>query len=158
MVRAPSADPAGPEPRGAGDARVCTPSYVLALGLLLAFNPDFGAFGIPFFFDAKPRQYDTIAHPLEWLRAYALPWTVLALPIGGTVTRVMVALIREELNADHIRTAVAKGVPDRLVMRRHAGPGVYPSVASEIWGLVPLIVLNAVLIEYALNVRASSSG
>jgi peptide/nickel transport system permease protein len=130
----------------------CAPVYVVALGLLLAFNPDFGALGIPFFFDANPHQYDTIAHPLEWLRAYALPWTVLALPIGGAITRTMVAMIREELGADHIRTAIAKGVSARLVMRRHAAPGVYPSVASLVWGLVPLIVTNAVLIEYTLNV------
>jgi peptide/nickel transport system permease protein len=130
----------------------CGPVYVVALGLLLAFSPDFGAFGLPFFFDVNPRQFDTIAHPLEWLRAYVLPWTVLALPIGGAVTRMMVGMIRDGLGADHIRTAIAKGVPDRLVMRRHVAPGVYPSVAALIWGLVPLIVTNAMLIEYTLNV------
>jgi peptide/nickel transport system permease protein len=130
----------------------CTPSYVAASGLLLAFNADFGALPIPYVFDASPGAYRTIADPVRWLGAWALPWTLLALPVAGAITRMLVGLIREELNADHVRTAVAKGLPDRLIMRRHAAPGVYPAIASLVWSLVPIIVLNAVLIEYALSV------
>ena len=128
-----------------------TPSYVLALGLLLAFNPDFGALPIPHFFDARPLDYRAISDPGRWLNAWALPWTVMALPIAGAITRVVVALIREELGADHIRTAIAKGVPDRKIVRRHAAPGVYPPVTSLVWSMVPFIVTNAVLIEYTLS-------
>ena len=130
----------------------CTPSFVVAYGLLLAFSPDFGALPMPYFFAAHPQDYRAITDPVRWVGAWALPWAVLALPIAGAVTRMLVGLIREDLAADHIRTAVAKGVPGRLIIRRHAAPGVYPAIASLVWSLVPLIVTNAVLIEWALNV------
>ena len=40
--------------------------------------------------------------------------------------------IVEELGTDHVRTARAKGLPGRAVLRRHAAPMTYLAVADEV--------------------------
>jgi ABC-type dipeptide/oligopeptide/nickel transport system permease component len=130
----------------------CAPSFVLAYGLLLLFNSTFGAFPVPYLFDALPQNYDSIAHPLVWLSAYWLPVTLVGLPIAGAIIRLLPSGVREEMDADYIRTAIAKGLTQRRVVRRHAAPGVFPQVTALVWALVPITVTNAVLIESTLSV------
>jgi peptide/nickel transport system permease protein len=57
---------------------------------------------------------------LEQLRHLALPVATLALVQLGSYTRFMRGAMIEVLRQDYIRTARAKGAPERLVMWRHA--------------------------------------
>ena len=50
-----------------------------------------------------------------------------------------------------MRTAVAKGVPHAKVVRHHAGPPTYVSVASLVGASAPLMVTNTVLVEYVFT-------
>ena len=130
----------------------CAPSFVLAYGLLLLFNGDFGAFPVPYLFDAVPSHYDSIADPLLWLSAYWLPVSLVGLPIAGAIIRFVTAAVRQEMGSDYVRTAFAKGLGERSVARRHAARSAHPQVASLVWALVPITVTNAVLIENTLSV------
>jgi peptide/nickel transport system permease protein len=131
----------------------CTPVYVVGLGLLLAFNSQIGAWPVPYFFDAKPAAYASpIADPWAWGRSFLVPWLVVAAPLAGACLRATVAMTLDELDRDYVRTAVAKGLPKGRVIRRHAGPGAYPSVVSLVWGAIPTIVTNVVLVELVFNV------
>ena len=56
------------------------------------------------------------------------------------------------MGEDYVRTARAKGLPHRLVVRRHAGPPTYVSVASLFGASAPLMVTNMVLVEYVFSV------
>jgi peptide/nickel transport system permease protein len=58
--------------------------------------------------------------PVGNLEHLALPAITLAAPLAGILIRMLRSSIVEALHADHIRTAEAKGVPRRLVIRRHA--------------------------------------
>ena len=58
----------------------------------------------------------------------------------------------DELDTDYVRTAEAKGLSRRRVIRRHAARPAYVSVASLVGVWVPTFVTNMVLVEYVFFV------
>jgi peptide/nickel transport system permease protein len=56
------------------------------------------------------------------------------------------------MGEDYVRTATAKGLRHATVVRRHAGPPTYVSVASLLGASGPLIVTNMVLVEFVFGV------
>jgi peptide/nickel transport system permease protein len=56
------------------------------------------------------------------------------------------------VDADHVRTAYAKGVSPRRLMSRHVAPAAYTETASFIGVSIPLIVLNLILVERVFGV------
>lgn len=58
--------------------------------------------------------------PLEWARHLVLPWLAIAVAEIGIFQRVVRGSMLEVLSADYIRTARAKGVPERRVYFDHA--------------------------------------
>jgi ABC-type dipeptide/oligopeptide/nickel transport system permease component len=138
---------------GAGMLALCAPVYVVGLLLLLIFNPVFGLIPVPGLFDATDNSYASpFAHPWGWLRTLLIPWLVAAAPIAGYCLRGTVALVREELATDHVRTARAKGLTLRAILRDHAAPPTYAGTAGLIWGLAPVIITNLVLVEWVFSV------
>jgi len=131
----------------------CTPVFVVGLGLLLAFNPTFGALPLPVFFDAYPFWASPWHHPWDWFRNLLVPWLVLAAPLGAMVLRLTLATAIETLDEDYVRTAYAKGVSSRNVIRRHVAPASYVTVASFVGVSIPLIVTNMVLVERVFGVQ-----
>jgi peptide/nickel transport system permease protein len=123
------------------------------MALLLLFNPLFGLVHVPAFFDADPHWPSPFGDPWLWLRTYAVPWLVLAAPLGAMCLRLTVALLREEVEADHVRTAIAKGLSPRRVIARHALPGTSVVTASLVGVSVPLLVTNMVLVEKVFSVQ-----
>jgi peptide/nickel transport system permease protein len=125
----------------------CAPVYVVGLLILLAFNPVFGAFALPAFFDAFPIWASPWSDPWDWFRALLVPWLVLAAPLGAMVLRLTLATAIETLDEDYVRTAYAKGLSGRTVIRRHAAPASYVTTGSFVGVSIPLIVTNMVLVE-----------
>lgn len=54
-----------------------------------------------------------------WLHII-LPAATLGIALAATLTRIVRTAMLEELNAEHIRTARAKGLPERTVIYKHA--------------------------------------
>lgn len=54
-----------------------------------------------------------------WFSSIILPSIAVALPYGGTLMRMMRSSMLEELNADYVRSARAKGIGDPLVIYKH---------------------------------------
>jgi len=130
----------------------CTPVYVLGLLLLLAFNPIFGSWPLPAFFEAEPIWARPWSEPWDWFRTLLVPWLVLAAPIGAMVLRLTLATVIESLDEDYVRTAYGKGLGSRRVILRHAAPSSYVTTASFVAVSIPLIVSNMVLVERVLSV------
>jgi ABC-type dipeptide/oligopeptide/nickel transport system permease component len=63
------------------------------------------------------------------------------------VLRLTLATAIETLDEDYIRTAYAKGLAGRAVIRHHAAPASYVTTASFVGVSIPLIVTNMVLVE-----------
>jgi len=57
--------------------------------------------------------------PVQWAFHLILPWTVLAVLFIGFYGRVLRSNILDTINEDYVRTARAKGLPPRSVMRKH---------------------------------------
>jgi len=129
----------------------CAPVYVVGAGLLLLFAPPFGLVQLPYFFD--PDSYaPPLQNPWDFVRSMILPWIVVGAPLGAAILRLTVALAVDTLGEDYVRTAAAKGLPHATVVRRHAGPPTYVSVASLLAASAPLMVTNLVLVEYVLAI------
>ena len=58
-------------------------------------------------------------NPLDWLYHLILPWMVLAVLFIGFYGRVLRSNILDSINEDYVRTARAKGLPPRSVLRKH---------------------------------------
>jgi peptide/nickel transport system permease protein len=130
----------------------CTPVYVVGLLLLLAFNPLFGSWPLPAFFEGEPIWASPWNDPWDWFRALLVPWLVLAAPLGAMVLRLTLASAIEALDEDYVRTAYAKGLGTRSVIRRHAAPASYVTTASFVGVSIPLIITNMILVERVLSV------
>jgi peptide/nickel transport system permease protein len=130
----------------------CAPVYVIGLGTLLLFNGTFGAFPVPYFFDAAPVWASPFESPWDWLRTMLVPWLVAAAPLAAMCLRLVVAQVREQLHGDPVRTAIAKGVPHKRVVRRHAGPYARATTASLVGLSAPITVTNLILVEHTFSV------
>ena len=129
----------------------CTPVYVVGLTLLLLFSPAFGVWHLPYFFD--PHSYvSPLQSPWGGVRSLLLPCLIVGAPLGAMCLRLTVALTREELTANHIQTARAKGLTYQRVVRRHAAPAAYASVASLLSVTIPAVVTNLVLVEWVFSI------
>ncbi|HKG67059.1 MAG TPA: ABC transporter permease [Solirubrobacteraceae bacterium] len=129
----------------------CAPVYAVGCGVLLLFAPPFGLVQLPFFFD--PASYaPPLENPWDFVRSMMLPWIVVAAPLGAAILRLTMALTVDALNEDYVRTAAAKGLPHARIVRRHAGPPTYVSVASLVGASAPLVITNVVLVEYVFAV------
>ena len=80
-----------------------------------------------------------------------MPWLVLAAPLAAMCHRMTRASVAEALDEDFIRTARAKGVTQKRVMRRHALRAALPPVVGLVSVSVALMVTNVVLIEPAFQ-------
>jgi peptide/nickel transport system permease protein len=67
-----------------------------------------------------PRYTSVFSSPSAWAGGLVLPWCTLALLFCAAYIRLTRAQVREVLSEDFVRTALAKGLPHRLVVRRHA--------------------------------------
>ena len=131
----------------------CTPVYVFGLGVLLLFHPTFGTLPLPYFFDAAPIRASPLSSPWDWFRSLLVPWLVAAAPLAAMCLRLVVVLLDEQQGTDHVRTAIAKGVPHKRVIRRHAGPFARSATASLVGISAPIVVINLILVERVFAVQ-----
>jgi peptide/nickel transport system permease protein len=63
--------------------------------------------------------YKSLAEPGEWAKHLILPWISLAILYAGFYSRVLRSSMLDVMNEDYVRTARAKGLPQRKVMVKH---------------------------------------
>jgi len=119
---------------------VALPNFWVGLLLVLAFAiawPWFPATGyVPF-----------AESPTGWLRHLALPALALALAPAAEVTRQMRGSVIELMQRDFVRTAVAKGLPRRLVIGKHVLKNTGVTIATVAGIQVSVLLGGSVVIE-----------
>ena len=130
-------------------AFISAPVFWLGLVSLYLFAQDIGVWKL------FPGQgaFATASTPLQKADAMILPWLVLAAATAAIYARYMRASMIDTMSEDYIRTARAKGVPERKVIMRHG-------VRSAITPIVTLLGLdvgvllagNAILTETVFNI------
>lgn len=92
---------------------IAAPSFFVGLMLILVFSLRFDFFPavgyVPFTQD-----------PMTWLRHLVLPSVALGTPLAAELARHLRASLRDVMQSDYVRTAVAKGMPAVRVTLKHA--------------------------------------
>ncbi len=91
---------------------ISMPVFVLAAVLLKVFAYDMGLF-------PSGGYVALTENPLDWAYHLILPWTTLAVIYIGFYSRVLRSNMLDAMGGDYVRTARAKGLSERQVMRRH---------------------------------------
>jgi peptide/nickel transport system permease protein len=90
--------------------------------------------------------------PWEWFTHLLLPWIVLSISYAGIYSRVLRASLIDTMAEDHVRTARAKGLPRRRVLRRHVlRNSLIPVVSLLGLDLAAAIGGSAILTETVFN-------
>lgn len=85
--------------------------------------------------------------PLRNLKQMLVPAIVLGAGLSAITMRLMRTMMLEVLRQDYIRTAWAKGLPERLVVLRHALRNALVPVITLVGLQAPLLIGGAVIIE-----------
>ena len=92
-------------------------------------------------------------NPLLWAKALVLPWITLAFLYSALYARLTRSGMLETMNEDYIRTARAKGLPERTVIIKHGLRAALTPILT-IFGLdLGLLVGGAVLTEYTFSLH-----
>jgi peptide/nickel transport system permease protein len=73
-------------------------------------------------------------NPIQWAYHLLLPWTALSLLFIGVYSRVLRSNVLDTINDDYVRTARAKGLPERQVLIRHVLRNSLIPIVT-LWGL-----------------------
>jgi oligopeptide transport system permease protein len=84
-----------------------------------------------------------------------LPVITLALPVAAYIARLTRSSLAEVLRSNYIRTARAKGLPERLVFLRHAlRPALIP-VVSYLGPAIAFVITGSLVVEAVFNLPGS---
>lgn len=103
-------------------------------------------------------SYTPFLHnPIQWAYDLVLPWITLAFLYAAGYARLTRAGMLETMNEDYIRTARAKGLPERTVVVKHALRSTLTPVLT-IFGLdLGLLVGGAILTESTFSLPGLGS-
>lgn len=130
-------------------AFISAPVFWLGLVALYLFASDIGKFPI------LPGQgaYASASTFLGHAKALILPWLVLAAATAAIYARYMRASMIDTMSEDYIRTARAKGLPERTVVMRHGvRSAITPIVTLLGLDIGTLLAGNAILTETVFNI------
>lgn len=89
--------------------------------------------------------------PWGWFEHMILPWFVIALLFAAIYARVVRGNLIDTMGEDYIRTARAKGLPERTVVRRHGLRAGLTPVITLLGIDLALLVGNTVVTETVFN-------
>lgn len=88
---------------------------------------------------------------LDVARHLVMPSIVLAVGVAGTNIRYIRSSVLEIMSMDYLRTATAKGIGRRLVIRRHAFRNALLPIITVIGMQVPVLFGGAVIVEQVFS-------
>ena len=121
------------------------PEGWLGLMLLVLFGSILGIFPLGGYASTDPLTGS--AHVADVLSHLALPVATLTLAYLGEFVLVMRSSLIDVLGDEYLQTARAKGLPDRLVRRRHAVPNALLPTITIVFYSVGAIFGGAVIVE-----------
>jgi peptide/nickel transport system permease protein len=122
-----------------------TPTFVLGVLLILVLYYELTIHGLSIF--PPPGYIPFSQNPFEWFRGLILPWVTLALVLAAAYTRLTRSSMLDVLGEDYVRTARAKGVPERTVIFRHALRAGFTPILTQAGIDIGLLFGGAVITE-----------
>lgn len=130
---------------------VSAPVYWLGLLVLFAFASDIGRFPISFLHGAG--SYVGITVSLSgWFQSLLMPWFVLAATSAAIYARLLRGSLVEVMGEDYIRTARAKGLPERRVVFKHGVRSAITPLVTVLGLDIATLLGGAVLTESVFDI------
>jgi peptide/nickel transport system permease protein len=128
---------------------ISAPVYWLGLVALYLFANDIGKVKI---FDGAGTYTGLTANPGRWFGSLLLPWMVLAASFAAFYARLLRANLIETMSEDYIRTARAKGLPERRVVLRHGLRSAITPIVTVLGLDIGTLLGGAILTEIVFNI------
>jgi peptide/nickel transport system permease protein len=125
---------------------VSMPAFLLGLGLIYLFY--FRLRLLP-----APGYVPLTRDPLGWFSHLLLPWFSLAFTYAAVYSRVVRSNMLEVTGEDYVRTARAKGLPERQVVTRHVLRASLTPVVTMLGLDVGLLLGGAVITEVVFGLN-----
>jgi peptide/nickel transport system permease protein len=90
--------------------------------------------------------------PGAWIGSLILPWMVLAASFAAFYARLLRANLLETMSQDYIRTARAKGLPERRVVLGHGVRAAITPVVTVLGLDIGILLGGAILTETVFNI------
>ncbi|MGO9754033.1 MAG: ABC transporter permease [Solirubrobacteraceae bacterium] len=129
---------------------ISMPVFWLGLIVLLLFASDIGKFPI---FPGAGSYVGLTTNPVKWFESLILPWFVLAATQAAIYSRLLRGNLLEVMGEDYIRTARAKGLPERTVIWRHGVRSAITPVVTVIGIDIAALLGGAVLTETVFGIH-----
>ena len=107
-------------------------------------------------FFGAPSDSGQPADPWQWFYHLILPWFTFAVLFAALYVRMIRANVMETLNEDYVRTARAKGAPERQVIRSHVLRNALLPVVTMLGMDIGIALGGAVFTESVFGSRASA--
>jgi len=91
-------------------------------------------------------------NPWEWFRTSTMPAISLALLQMGLLARITRSTMLEVLRQDYVRTARAKGLPERTVVLKHALANALIPITTVVGIVISLLISGAVVTETLFSI------
>jgi peptide/nickel transport system permease protein len=128
---------------------ISAPVFWLGLVALYLFADDVGVFQI----FPGIGSYSTADTPWDKVSSMILPWLVLAAATAAIYARYLRAQMIDVMGEDYVRTARAKGLPEKRVIMKHAlRSAITPIVTLLGLDVAVLLAGNAILTETVFNI------
>ena len=134
---------------GAALLFISAPEYWLGLIVLYLFAADIGQIKV---FPGAGSYAGLTADPWRWFSSLILPWLVLAAGFAAVYARLMRGSLIETMSQDYIRTARAKGLPERRVVLHHGVRAAITPIMTVFALDVGVLLGGAVLIETVFQI------
>ncbi|MDX6641406.1 MAG: peptide/nickel transport system permease protein [Solirubrobacteraceae bacterium] len=128
---------------------ISAPVYWLGLVGLYLFSNDIGIVKI---FDGAGTYTGITDNVGRWFGSLLLPWLVLAASFAAFYARLLRSNLIEVMSEDYIRTARAKGLPERRVIWRHGMRSAITPIVTILGLDIGILLGGAILTEDVFNI------
>lgn len=130
---------------------IASPPVWMALVLAYIFGFRLGWFPIGDYCSFFPSSAGACSGPPEWAYHMILPWAALTWLFAAIYVRMIRASLLDTANEDYVRTARAKGAPERRVVVKHILRNSLLPVVTMLGMDMALAFSGAVFIEQVFN-------
>jgi peptide/nickel transport system permease protein len=134
---------------GAALVAISAPVYWLGLLALFLFASDIGKIKI---FPGAGSYVPLTQNPTKWFTSLIMPWFVLAASFAAIYARLLRANLIEAMSEDYIRTARAKGLPERRVILRHGIRAAITPIVTAAGLDIGVLLGGVILTETVFNI------
>jgi peptide/nickel transport system permease protein len=134
---------------GSALVAISAPVYWLGLLSLFLFANDIGKFPL---FPGAGSYVPISQDPAKWFTSLIMPWFVLAASFAAIYARLLRANLIETMSEDYIRTARAKGLPERRVVFKHGIRAAITPIVTAAGLDIGVLLGGAILTETVFNI------